>query len=91
MKLSQSTGLGLGVATLTGGLMAGRTLLSMAAAPLAGTTSDRLGSRWAVAAWVLALGVVSMALVTGRTPAVILAGVALGAVTGGECRLWSPL
>jgi len=35
-----SVGLTLGVATLTGVLMAGRTLLSMVAAPLAGTASD---------------------------------------------------
>jgi MFS family permease len=81
-----SAGLTLRVATLTGVLMAGRTLLSMAAAPLAGTASDWLGSRWGVAAWGLAIGVVSMALVAWGAPLAILAGVSLGAVAGGSVQ-----
>ena len=72
--------LGLGVATLTGALMAGRTFFSMAAAPLAGTASDWLGSRWRVVGWGLAAGALSMVLVAWSTPVAILAGVALGAV-----------
>jgi MFS family permease len=75
--------LGLGVATLTGALAAGRTLLSMAAAPLAGTTSDWLGGRWRVAGWGLALGGTSMVLMSWRAPAAVLAGISLGAVTSG--------
>jgi len=81
-----SAGLGLGVATLTGLLMSGRTLLSIAAAPLAGTASDRLGSRWGVVAWGLAIGVVSMALVAWGEPLAILAGVSLGAVASGSVQ-----
>jgi MFS family permease len=81
-----STGLTLGVATLTGLLMAGRTLLSVVAAPLAGTASDWLGSRWGVAAWGLAIGVVSMALVAWGEPPAILVGVSLGAVAGGSIQ-----
>lgn len=65
-------------------LMAGRTLLSMVAAPLAGTTSDWLGSRWMVATWGLAIGIISMALVAWGAPTAILAGVSLGAVAGGS-------
>jgi MFS family permease len=82
----RSTSLTLGVATLTGVLMAGRTLLSIAAAPLAGTASDRLGSRWGVAGWGLAIGVVSMALVAWGGPVAILAGISLGAVAGGSVQ-----
>ena len=81
-----STSLTLGVATLTGLLMAGRTLLSVVAAPLAGMASDRLGSRWGVAAWGLAIGVVSMALVAWGEPVAVLAGVSLGAVAGGSVQ-----
>ena len=81
-----SANLTLGVATLTGLLMAGRTLLSMVAAPLAGTASDRLGSRWGVAAWGLAIGVVSMALVAWGEPVAVLAGISLGAVAGGSVQ-----
>jgi len=79
-------GLGLGVATLTGAFMAGRTLFSMAAAPLAGTTSDWLGSRWKVVAWGLAIGVVSMLLMTWSAPFAVLVGISLGAVTGGSVQ-----
>ena len=81
-----SVGLTLEVATLTGVLMAGRTLLSMIAAPLAGTASDWLGSRWGVAAWGLTIGIISMALVAWGAPAAILAGVSLGAVAGGSVQ-----
>jgi len=81
-----SASLTLGVATLTGALMAGRTLLSTVAAPLAGATSDWLGSRWRVAAWGLAIGVISMALVAWGAPIAILTGISLGAVTGGSVQ-----
>jgi MFS family permease len=81
-----SAGLALGVATLTGALMAGRTLLSTVSAPLAGTMSDWLGSRWKVTAGGLAVGVVSMILIAWSTPAAILAGVSLGAVAGGSVQ-----
>jgi MFS family permease len=63
-----TTDLPLGVATLTGALMAGRTLLSTVAAPLAGTLSDRLGSRWKVILGGLVCGVVSMLACSGGHP-----------------------
>jgi MFS family permease len=72
-----------GLATLTGALMAGRTLLGVFSAPLAGVASDRIGSRWRVALWGLVIGVVGMALVAWGVPAAILTGVALGAVVSG--------
>jgi MFS family permease len=78
--------LGLGVATMTGVLAAGRMLLSMAAAPLAGTASDWQGSRWGVVACGLALGALSMALMAWGTPVAILAGTLLGAITGGSVQ-----
>ena len=81
-----SAGLSLGVATLTGALMAGRTLLSTVAAPLAGTTSDWLGSRWRVVAWGLAIGIISMALIAWGAPIAILTGISLGAVAGGSVQ-----
>jgi MFS family permease len=81
-----SASLILGVGTLTGVLMAGRTLLSTVAAPLAGTASDWLGSRWKVAAWGLAIGVIGMALVAWGAPTAILTGISLGAVTGGSVQ-----
>jgi MFS family permease len=79
-------GLGTGVATVTGLLMAGRTLLSTGAAPVAGAASDRLGSRWKVALWTLAMGAIGMALIALGGPAAVLAGLSLGAVAGGGVR-----
>ncbi len=70
----------LGVATLTGALVAGRTLFSMVFAPLAGIASDWLGSRWRVLAWSLAVGAVSMTLAASSAPVAVLAGIAMGAV-----------
>jgi MFS family permease len=81
-----SASLTLGVATLTGTLNAGRIVLSMVAAPLAGATSDWLGSRWGVTTWGLAIGIISMALVAWDAPMAILAGIALGAVTVGSVQ-----
>jgi MFS family permease len=82
----RSTNPALGVATLTGALVAGRTLLSMVAALLAGAVSDWLGSRWQVAVWGLAIGAVSMVLMSWRAPAAVLAGISLGALTGGSVQ-----
>lgn len=82
----QSASLTLGVATLTGALNAGKILLSMVAAPLAGTASDWLGSRWRVATWGLAIGIISMALIAWGAPTAILTGLALGAVTVGSVQ-----
>jgi MFS family permease len=81
-----SASLPLGVATLTGTLNAGKIILSMVAAPLAGTTSDWLGSRWGVTMWALAIGIISMTLVAWGAPTAILTGIALGAVTGGSVQ-----
>ncbi len=81
-----ATGLTLGVATLTGALMAGRTLLSTISAPLAGALSDRLGSRWQVTLGGLIIGAISMALIAWRTPVAILLGILSGAVTAGSLQ-----
>lgn len=78
--------LGIGVATVTGLLMAGRTLVSTGAAPVAGAVSDWLGNRWKVAWWALAIGAAGMALIALGGPVAVLAGLSLGAVTGGSVR-----
>jgi putative MFS transporter len=83
---AEGTDVGLGVATLTGTMIAGQTLLSMGAAPLAGTVSDRVGSRWAVSAWGLALGFAGMALLAWGAPVALLVGVAVVALARGSLQ-----
>jgi MFS family permease len=82
----QLSGIALGVATVTGMLMAGRTLLSILAAPLAGTLSDRTKSRWTVVAWGLAGGAIGMALLAWGVSAGILVGVLMLAVARGSVQ-----
>lgn len=79
--------LGLGIATLTGLLMAGRTLLSTVAAPLAGSLSDRLGDRWKITLAGLLLGSLSMFLLGWNNPFSILVGILLGAVASGGVQV----
>jgi MFS family permease len=81
--LTIGTDLIIGVATLTGVLMAGRTVLSMLSAPLSGNLSDRLGSRWGITTIGMASGAVSMLLLSRSSPVSIILGVALGAIVSG--------
>ena len=73
----------IGVATATGALMAGRTLLSMGTAPLAGVLSDWLQNRWRVAGGAAAMGIASMLFLAigGVWPSLV--GLLLGAAAGG--------
>jgi len=80
----ESRALAIGVATLTGILSASRAGLSMLAAPLAGTFSDRLGERWRIVVGALALGAASMALLTANALFAILIGIAGVALVRGS-------
>jgi len=82
----QSASVALGVATLTGLVMAGRTLLGMVAAPLAGSLSDRGGSRWTVVAWSLVIGATGMGLLALGWPVSLLAGMSAVAISGGSLQ-----
>ncbi|MBN2393249.1 MAG: MFS transporter [Anaerolineae bacterium] len=82
----QDTGIRLGVATLTGILMAGQTLFSMLAAPFSGVLSDRLGSRWGVVAMGLAAGALGMGLLAWGVWVGILAGALLVAASKGALQ-----
>lgn len=73
----------IGTATLTGLLIAARSIFSMIAAPLAGTLSDRTGNRWLAVLVGLALAVASMFLVGLASLAAALIGVILGAFATG--------
>jgi MFS family permease len=76
----------IGVATLTGILTAGQTLFSMASAPLAGTLSDRMGSRWQVVMLSLIAGVVGFGLLAGNVLGSVLIGILLVAAVKGSVQ-----
>lgn len=77
-------GVGVGVASMAGGMLALRSLLGIAAGPAAGTLSDRLRSRWPVVGFGLVLGLVGFALLAaGGGVLSVAAGVALVALGSG--------
>jgi MFS family permease len=77
-------GLGLGIATITGLALSGSTLISMAAAPVMGALSDRLESRWTVAALGLVSGVAGFVTMAFSAPMAILLGAPLVSVSSGS-------
>jgi MFS family permease len=78
-----------GAASATGILLAGRTIFSMAAAPLCGSLSDRLGSRWGVFAWTIGAGLVGFVFLAWGNLAGVLAGVVLTALANGGMQAMS--
>lgn len=78
--------LALGVASVTGVLIGLRTILSMIAAPMAGSLSDRWGNRWGVTFVGLGLGSLGMFLLIRSHLVLILIGIALTAIAGGSVQ-----
>lgn len=70
----------LGAGTITGLLIAGRTVLSMAIAPLSGYLSDRLKNRWSVLSFALIIGIAAMLLLTSHLALLIVIGFLCSAV-----------
>jgi MFS family permease len=73
----------IGIATLTGLGLGANSLMAMVAAPLLGGLSDRLDSRWQVAAGGLGSGVAGLSLLAVGLPWSIMLGLPLTAVAGG--------
>jgi MFS family permease len=76
----------LGVATVTGILIGLRTILSMFAAPLAGSLSDKSGNRWGVTMAGLIFGSIGMFLLIRPDPVFILVGIGFSAIAGGSIQ-----
>jgi MFS family permease len=76
----------LGVATVTGILIGFRTLLSMIAAPIAGSMSDKSGNRWGITFMGLIIGALGMLLLVTGNVWIILLGVCFTAVAGGTVQ-----
>ncbi len=75
-----------GVASITGGLLAGRTFISLASAPIAGVWSDRIGSRWGLLAISLFLGGAGMVVFVFPDMLAVLIGALLGAIASGSIQ-----
>jgi MFS family permease len=75
-----------GIATMTGVLTAVQTLFSMAAAPLAGTLSDRVNSRWRVVTVGLVAGTVGFGLLAWDLLFSVLIGILLIAAAKGSVQ-----
>ena len=76
----------LGVATLTGLLMAGRTVMSILGSFIAGYASDLLANRWVVLASGLLLSLLSMFLLSSKTTLFIMVGIGLAATARGSVQ-----
>jgi MFS family permease len=76
----------IGVATVTGILFGLRTILSMFAAPISGSLSDRIGNRWGVIIGALILGAIGMLLLVRNEPLIILLGICFSALAGGSVQ-----
>lgn len=72
-----------GVASITGGLLAARTLASLVSAGIFGEWSDRIGSRWGLLIINLALGAAGMLLVAISDWIALLIGALVGAIASG--------
>ncbi|HPL29489.1 MAG TPA: MFS transporter [Anaerolineae bacterium] len=68
---------------MTGLLSARRTLCSMAAAPVAGTLSDRLAGRWRVTGWATCAGVAGFLLMVWGASGAVAGVLVASAATGG--------
>jgi MFS family permease len=75
-----------GVASITGGLLAGRTFVSLASAPIAGAWSDRIGSRWGLLAISLLMGAIGIAMFSISDTLALVVGALLGAIASGNIQ-----
>ncbi len=76
----------IGVASITGGLLASRTLLSLVGAPIAGTLSDRLGNRWRLLALSLSVGAIGIAILPLPQPLVLVIGTITSSIASGSVQ-----
>jgi MFS family permease len=79
-------GLAIGIATLTGVLMASRTVMSILGAYIAGFISDFLRNRWGVLMSGIALSVMSMVFLSSRFSVIIVLGIAMIALARGSMQ-----
>lgn len=86
LLIEQLRGNIVGVATITGTLLAARTLVSLISAPIAGAWSDRLGSRWGLLTISSLIGAVGMSVLAIPNIFAALIGTLFGAIASGSIQ-----
>lgn len=86
LLIEQLRGNLIGVATITGTLLAARTLVSLVSAPIAGAWSDRLGSRWGLLTISALMGAVGMSVFAIPDIFAALIGALIGAIASGSIQ-----
>lgn len=76
----------LGVASITGGFLAARTLVSLVGAPLAGIWSDSEGNRWRLLVWSLVASALGIGLLAAPGIVPVVAGTFVGAAASGSIQ-----
>jgi MFS family permease len=71
------------LATLTGGFVAVRVLISMISAPASGTISDKFGNRWAILSFALLIGAAGLWVMGLSNPLFAIPGAFLATISGG--------
>jgi MFS family permease len=80
----QIAGLSFGITTITGIALGISTLIGMTSSPIAGFLSDRLQSRWRVAAGGLTSGIVGFVFIALAQPLSVICGLPLVSVSSGS-------
>lgn len=78
-----------GVASMTGGLLASRTLVSLVGAPFAGVWSDASGRRWELLALSMVAGAIGVGLMALPNVLLVIVGTFLGAAASGSIQALS--
>ncbi len=93
LVVEQNLGVGLqwgpwqvGVASITGGIFAARTLISLVGAPFAGAWSDSEGNRWHLLVWSLVAGALGIGLLAVPGALAIIVGTFVGAAASGSIQ-----
>ncbi|MBI4789003.1 MAG: MFS transporter [Chloroflexi bacterium] len=76
----------IGVASVTGGLLASRTLISLVGAPFAGMWSDAAGRRWELLALSLGLGALGIGLLAAPNVGAVIVATVVGAAAAGSIQ-----
>ncbi len=75
-----------GVASITGGILAARTLISLFGAPFAGAWSDNEGNRWRLLVWSLVAGALGIGLLAAPGAVPVVVGTFVGAAASGSIQ-----